>query len=39
VEGSSSSEELLPLTAICNVPDSFDFSTTGKPMRSFATEM
>ena len=29
---------LLPLTAIRNVHNSFDCSTTGKPTRSFATE-
>ncbi len=36
--GRRSSEELLRLTAIRNVHNSFDCSTTGKPTRSFATE-
>jgi hypothetical protein len=36
--GKEFSEELLPLTAFRNVHNSFDSSTTGKPMRSFATE-
>ncbi len=38
VEGRSSSEELLPLTAIRNVHNSFDCSTTGKPTRLFRTK-
>ncbi len=38
MEGRSSSEELLPLTAIRNVHNSFDCSTTGKPTRLFRTK-
>ena len=36
--GKESSEDLLPLTAIRNVHNSFDCSTTGKPTHLFRTK-